>query len=209
MYKILTKMHTQRDGIYQTYMILSQDKQMVEYATEDKEEAKQMALTLLKTVGYKDLRIVDDQDYYIDIINIQDNLISQEDEQDAENLLGQIGYGDLYLSNDAQYDIDLIWGKKPEPAQDTFTATILDNGEITAAPWEITNIPIHGEAVFRIQPKDPESILGFHLFINGVACGTGIPEWLIVETFDDSTVSLTAKDITQDIVLSVQFDREQ
>lgn len=208
MYKIITKMHTLRDGIGRYHMILNDDGNLVEFATDDKEEARLEALKILKKVGYNDLRIVDEQDFYIEVNNVIDNNITEEDVNEAEKILGNVGYEDLYLSNDADYNIDLHWGVKPEPGQDVFTVSILDNGEITAVPWEIANIPAHGEAVFRIQPRDPENILGFHLFINGVACDTGIPEWLTIETFDDSTVTLTVKDVTQDITLSVQFDRE-
>ena len=209
MYKILTKLHTKYNGAYCFHLVKNEDGAIVEYATDNIDEAKEMALTVLKQVGYNDVRIVEDKPYYIEIDNIINNDITQEDIDKALDLMGHIGYEDLYLTNDADYDINLHWGVKPEPEQDTFTVSILDNGEITAVPWEISNIPVHGEAAFRIQPNNSENILGFHLFINGVACGTGIPEWLIVETFDDSTVSLTVKDITQDIVLSVQFDREQ
>jgi hypothetical protein len=208
MYKIITKMHTLRDGVGRYHMILNDEGNLVEFATDDKEEAKLEALKILKKVGYNDLRIVDEQDFYIEVNNVIDNNITADDIVEAEKILGKVGYEDLYLTNDADYDIELKWGIKPEGEQTTFTVTIVDNGEITAVPWEITDIPEHGEVQFRIQPKDPDNILGFHLFINGVICDAGIPDWLGIETFDDSTVTLTVKDITQDIALSVQFDRE-
>lgn len=207
MYKIITKMHTLRDGVGRYHMVPDESGKLIEFATDDKEQAKLEALKILKKVGYNDLRIVDEQDFYIEIENVVDNNITADDIIEAEKILGKVGYEDLYLTNDADYDIELKWGIKPEGEQTTFTVTIVDNGEITAVPWEITDIPEHGEAQFRIQPKDPDNILGFHLFINGVICDTGIPNWLDIETFDDATVTLTVTDITQDIELLVQFDR--
>lgn len=204
MYKILTKMHTQRDGIYQTYMILGQDKQMVEYATEDKEEAKQMALTLLKTVGYKDLRIVDDQDYYIDIINIQNNLISQEDEQDAEKLLGHIGYGDLYLSNNAQYDIDLIWGQKPMPEQTKYTIDVQGPDELLNQPIEYT--VSNDEVELRVPLFFDKRVKVFHLIINEELMNKGIPAWIQYQHVSDTEGVLILKNIDRDYNIQIEVD---
>lgn len=68
MYKIMTKLHTSADNIFAFYMIKNDNDALVEYSVNTAEEAAKQAMELLKEVGYSDLRIIDDQSYYLDLI---------------------------------------------------------------------------------------------------------------------------------------------
>lgn len=68
MYKILTKLHTVADNVWRFEMITNDKDEVVEYASMSKDEAAAKALELLGRVGYEDLRIMDDQSYYLDLI---------------------------------------------------------------------------------------------------------------------------------------------
>ena len=48
MYKIMTKMHTKREGIYRFLMVENEDKQLVEFETDSRQAAEEMTLSLLK-----------------------------------------------------------------------------------------------------------------------------------------------------------------
>lgn len=68
MYKILTKLHTVADNIWAFHMVANDNGEIVEYASMSKEEAAEKALSLLERIGCEDLRIVDDQSYYLNLI---------------------------------------------------------------------------------------------------------------------------------------------
>ena len=70
MYKIMTKMHTKREGIYRFLMVENENKQLVEFETDSRQAAEEMALSLLKKVGYADLRVVNDEPYYLEICDV-------------------------------------------------------------------------------------------------------------------------------------------
>ena len=68
MYKILTKLHTSTENIYALHTVKDEDDNMIEYEAETGTEAAQEALKLLGQIGYEDLRIVNDESYYLDLI---------------------------------------------------------------------------------------------------------------------------------------------
>lgn len=68
MYKILTKLHTSTENIYALHTVKDEDGNMIEYEAETGIEAAQEALKLLGQIGYEDLRIVNDESYYLDLI---------------------------------------------------------------------------------------------------------------------------------------------
>ena len=68
MYKILTKLHTVTDNVWRFHMVENDEGEEVEYQVATPKAAAEQALTLLGRVGYEDLRIVDDQSYYLDLI---------------------------------------------------------------------------------------------------------------------------------------------
>lgn len=68
MYKIMTKLHTTRDNIFAFHMVYNDNDELVEYAVDTPEEAANEALKLLGRVGYEDLRIVNDDPYYLELV---------------------------------------------------------------------------------------------------------------------------------------------
>ena len=173
MYKIITKMHTLRDGIGRYHMVPDENGNLIEFATDDKEKAKSEALRILKKVGYNDLRIVDEQDFYIEIENVIDNNITVDDITEAEKILGNIGYEDLYLTNDADYNINLIWGKKHEETTPTYTVRVEATTPIVVTPSE-TEVEEHGNV--EVMISSAEKMRAYHLVINGEECIAGIPD---------------------------------
>lgn len=205
MYKIITKMHTLRDGIGRYHMVSDENGNLIEFATDDKEQAKIEALKILKKVGYNDLRIVDEQDFYIEIENVIDNNITADDITEAEKILGNIGYEDLYLTNDADYNISLIWGKKHEGTTPIYTIKVEATAPIVVTPSEI-EVEEHGDVELIISST--EKMGQYHLIINGEECTTGIPAWITFELLDNYSGKVILKDITQDYVIIVVPDAE-
>lgn len=68
MYKIMTKLHTTRENVFAFHMVTNDKGETVEYSVTTLEEAADKALELLERIGYADLRIADDQSYYLDLI---------------------------------------------------------------------------------------------------------------------------------------------
>lgn len=68
MYKVMTKLHTGAKNVFRFHMVTNDEGQTVEFGVTSLEEAAEKALELLRTVGYDDLRIVDDKPYYLDLI---------------------------------------------------------------------------------------------------------------------------------------------
>lgn len=67
MYKILSKIHTISNDIYEIYTILNDQGEKVEYGVATLEEARDKAKKILCKEGYCDLKIVEDSEYDIDI----------------------------------------------------------------------------------------------------------------------------------------------
>ena len=91
MYKIMTKLHTKAESVYRYYMIRNDQGELVDFETEDREEAAEVALELLRRVGYLDLRVVDEQPYYIEVEKTEDPGVLDKDIENAEKLLGIVG----------------------------------------------------------------------------------------------------------------------
>lgn len=205
MYKIITKMHTLRDGIGRYHMVPDENGNLIEFATDDKEKAKSEALRILKKVGYNDLRIVDEQDFYIEIENVIDNNITVDDITEAEKILGNVGYEDLYLTNDADYNISLIWGKKHEETIPTYTVRVEATTPIVVTPSE-TEVEEHGNV--EVMISSAEKMRAYHLVINGEECIAGIPDWIEFELLDEYSGKAILKDITQDYTIVIVPDAE-
>lgn len=68
MYKVMTKLHTTRENVFAFHMVTNDKGETVEYSVTTLEEAADKALELLERIGYADLRIADDQSYYLDLV---------------------------------------------------------------------------------------------------------------------------------------------
>ena len=193
MYKILTKLNTKHRGAYCFYLTKDTDGTIIEYATESIDEAKSMALEVLKQVGYDEVRVVDDKPFYIEINNVVDGSVQSEDIKQALSLMAHIGTDNLFLTNDASYEIDLCWGLKPEPEIPTYYIEVRGEDGLIATP---TSLEVQeGEAaVFTIDMAD--QIKNFHLMVNGEEFTEGLPPHI---TYENNL--LTINDIHNDLVV--------
>lgn len=202
MYKIMTKLHTQEESVYRYYMIYDEDNKLIEYATDDLDEVVETALELLRKVGYKDLRIVEDKPYYIEVEKTSDPGVTPLDIKTATELLGIVGYDDLSLNHDANYDLIWNWGERPQPIEDTYILAFINDlkgvwtyseiNEIKAGESRINSLTIEGEY---------ES---FHLIVDGYDCREGMPEW--IEYIGDLTFRFN--NIQADHEIEVIVDRQ-
>lgn len=204
MYKILTRMHTKRDGIYRFYMVEDSDGRFIEYSTDSLDEVKDTALMLLKQVGYLDLKIVEDKPYYVEINNIIDNTIQPEDVNKALEIMGQVGYEDLYLTNDATYGVQLIWGQKPTPEQKEYIVKVTGPVELNYQP--ITHIVSEGVAQLEIPLSFEKGVKVFHLIINGESFDKGVPNWIHYKHTSDTVGSLILDNINQNYDIYIEVD---
>lgn len=204
MYKILTKMHTERDGVYRVYMIEDDKGCLVEYSTDNKDEVVSTALEILKRVGCADLKIVEDCPYYLEIKNVIDNNITTDDIEHAEELIEQVGYRDLYLINDADYDVQLIWGEKPETETPIYVVSLEAPEGMIVTP-DFAEVEEHGSV--EVTVTSAEKMGPYHLIINGEECSSGIPSWITFELIDDYSGKAILSDITQDYNIIIVADK--
>ena len=183
MYKIMTKLHTKAESVYRYYMIRNDQGELVDFETEDREEAAEVALELLRRVGYLDLRVVDEQPYYIDVEKTEDPGVLDKDIENAEKLLGIVGYDDLYLNHDAKYDVIWHWGIKPQPIEETYALTFVNDLQ---GSWDYPEALEVRTGESRTNHLTMEGEYeSFHLIIDGYDCRQGMPEW--VEYLGDLT----------------------
>lgn len=200
MYKILTHLHTQSPGIYRFLMIDD-----VEFATDSLDEAAAMAKQVLTKVGYEDIKIVDDKDFYIEVTSYSIDDITEKEIELLESVLAKVGTDDISLSAPGDYEIGLLWGKKPEPIIPTYVVDIQSPENIIVTPSH-AEVEEHGNIELMINFVD--GIGPYHLVINGEECITGIPDWISFELLDDHSGKTILKDITQDYTITIVPDVE-
>ena len=193
MYKILTKLNTKHSGAYCFYLTKDADGAVVEYATDSIDEAKSMALEVLKQVGYDEVRVVDDKPFYIEINNVVDGSVQPEDIKQALSVMAYIGTDNLFLTNDASYEVNLHWGHRPEPEISTYYIEVRGEGGLVAMPASL-EVQEGEAATFTINMED--NIKNFHLIVNGEEFTEGLPPYI---TYENSL--LTINDIHNDLVV--------
>lgn len=192
MYKIMTKLHTTRENVFAFHMVSNDINEKVEYSVKTKNEAAEMALELLGKVGYEDLRIVDDQSYYLDLIYgrkpvpvenfytltlvspsfFHTELAYIEDKTESKEN-GEAGYSDI-----------------PEPDNTLIVDSIRLNETVSV------NIKLDHE------------VQAYHFIINDVEYKTGLPKWITYEEFDNTSGRLTFNGITRDYYIEVIVDED-
>lgn len=200
MYKILTHLHTQSPGIYRFLMIDD-----VEFATDSLDEAAAMAKQVLTKVGYEDIKIVDDKDFYIEVTSYSIDDITEKEIELLESVLAKVGTDDISLSVSGDYEIGLVWGTKPEVVTPTYIVDIQSPEDIIITPNHI-EVEEHGNIELAISSVN--KIGPYHLVINGEECATGIPAWVTFELLDDYTGKAILTDITQDYEIVVVPDND-
>jgi hypothetical protein len=193
MYKILVRLHTQAPGVYR---FLSQGG--YEFGTEDLEEAVIVAKQILKTVGYNDVKIIDDKDYHVKVISYSTEYVTDEDLDKLEKLLGRVGSDELTLSSVSDYEIDIVFDKQPEEDIETYVVTLEASPEFNIEQMT-SEIEEGGSARFPIGSI--EDIGSFHITINGEMFSEGLPPYIIYENG-----TLTIKDIHDNLVVMLIKD---
>ena len=204
MYKIMTKLHTQRDGIYRFLMTENEDGRLVEYTTESREEVEAMTLALLKKVGYADLKIVQDEPYYIEINNVLDKEVTSGDIDEAIELMKEMGYEDVDLGDDVTYDVSLVWGNKPLPEQPKYIVRVEGPVELNYQPivFEISGTCKQLEVPLSFA----KGVKVFHLIVNGESFDKGIPDWIHYKHTSDVVGSLILSNVNQDYNIYIEVD---
>lgn len=199
MYKILTHLHTQSPGVYRFLSAMGE-----EFASESLEETAAVAKEVLKNVGYDDVKIIDDKEFYVKIINHSIEDITEDEIDLLEKTLSEVGTDNLSLSALGDYEIDIKWGKRPEVEIPTYTVEFITSEPLYVTPNKITDIPEHSDVEVAIGST--ESIGAYHLIVNGEAYFP-VPEWIEYEIVPEiNGGKATLKDITQDYVIEIVPD---
>lgn len=193
MYKILVHLHTHSPGVYK---MLSQGG--IEFGTNDLDEAVIVAKQLLKTVGYNDVKIIDDKDYYVKVISHSTEYVTDEDLDKLEKLLGRVGSDELTLSSVSDYEIDIVFGKQPEEDVETYVVTLEESPDFNIEQMT-SEIEEGGSVSFPIGSI--EDIGSFHITINDEVFSEGLPPYIIYENG-----TLTIKDIHDNLVVMLIKD---
>lgn len=205
MYKILTKLHTSKPGIFHMHMVQNADKKWVEYQAETKDEVELEALKILKHVGCDDLRVIVEEPYYVDLQYEEDPDFNEEDEKaKVLGLIKHTGWGDLKISDNKPFSIDMIWGVKEEEVV-RHTITMITPENCVCEPQMIENITpgtSHSLAVTFTEP-----VVSFHLIINGEECA-GIPDWIDYIYLTDTQGVFTFNSINNDYEVEIVVDTE-
>ena len=129
----------------------------------------------------------------------------EEAKEMALTLLGRVGYEDLRIVDDKSYYLDLLWGKKPDPAQNLYRLVFVNNGEgYTADPYNKSDIEEEETVKVLIHfNSKPDS---FHLVLDGKEYKTGMPEWISYEEIDDTSCYLYFNGITRDHEIEIIID---
>lgn len=200
MYKILTHLHTQSPGIYRFHAIDG-----IEFATEDLEEAAAMAKEVLTKIGYDDIKIIDDKDFYIEVTSYSLEDISDKEIDLIETVLAKVGTDDVALSAVGDYNIDLIWGKRPAIDTPIYTIDLITTEPLRVEPQHVEVLE-HGKVELVITSE--EKIGPYHLLINGEPCDTGLPIWIQFELISETEGRATLLDITQNYVIEIIPDKK-
>lgn len=128
----------------------------------------------------------------------------EEAAEQALEILKQVGYADLRIVDDKSYYLDLIYGKKPEPVENTYTLEIKCPAGMTADPSFIDEIKENATVQSTIEFDS--SIISFHLIIDGKEYKTGLPKWISYESLSDTKGVFTFSGITRDHVIEIEVD---
>lgn len=206
MYKILTRLHTLSPGVFRYHLVKNDLGEYVEFQAETKEEVELEAIKLLKRVGCLDLKVIQEEPFYIDLDYSEDEDFDGEDEgAKALAMLQYMGWGDLRISDNKPFSIDMIWGERPAEEEELYAITIMVPEGCAVEPGAIENIQKDTSRSAVITFNKP--VEAFHLVIDGEQLTTGIPTWVDYEPLTDEMGILTFKSITHSHVVEVVIDR--
>lgn len=190
MYKILTHLHTHSPEVYRFYTVNGEV-----YATDSLDEVAKVSKEILKKIGYKDLKIVDDKDYYVEVTSYSNEEIGTEDIERLEQLLDSVGTSNLTLSNVGDYETEIVWGKKPEPETPKYKVNFEVPEGITVEPAKV-EVEEGNTASFKLSFEMEE--YSFHLVVNEEDFKEGLPQWI---TYRADIKELTINNIHSDLAV--------
>lgn len=204
MYKILTRLHTLKPGVFRFHMIQNDQGEWVEYIADSLDEVELEAIKILERVGALDLKVVQEEPYYVDVRYSEDEDFNPDNEEArALALLNYIGWGDLKISDNKPYTVDLHWGVREEEKKEKYYIDITSPIVCQFEPRYMDGI-VEGSSrsttITFIQPVD-----SFHLIINGEEV-EGLPSWIEYMSLSDTQGVLTFKGITQNYDIEVVVD---
>lgn len=205
MYKILTRLHTQSPGVFRYHMISDDAGHLSEFQAETLEEVELEVIKILEKVGCYDLRVVEEQPYYIDLEYSEDPDFNGENEAIAAlKMLNFVGWKDLRISDNKPFAIELIWGTRPEEEGPYYTISIMAPEGTVVEPSYLEGI---GEGCSRsAKITFPEDFNSFHFIIDGEESSTGIPEWIDYEPLNMNEGIITFQGINSDHVIEIVVD---
>lgn len=205
MYKILTRLHTQSPGVFRYHMISDDAGNLSEFQAETLEEVELEVIKILEKVGCYDLRVIEEQPYYIDLEYSEDPDFNGESEAAATlKMLNFIGWRELRISDNKPFSITLTWGTKPEEEGPYYTLTITAPETCVVEPNYIEGI---GEGCSRsAKITFPEDFNSFHLIVDGDDTTSGIPEWIDYEPLTSNEGIITFQGINNNHVIEIVID---
>lgn len=217
MYKIMTKLHTMKENVFAFHMVTNDNDEKVEYAVKTKDEAAEMALDLLGKVGYNDLRIIDDQSYYLDLVY-------------GRKPIPEENFYKLTLVSPYFFHAELAY-KEEEPVEEPVEPTepieepTEPKEEETIEP-QCEDVPEYGNSgtppennilvvdgirlneTVSVDIKLDHEVQSYHFVINDVEYKTGLPKWITYDEFDKVSGRLTFNGITRDYYIEVIVDED-
>lgn len=205
MYKILTKLHTSKPGVFHIHMVKNADGEWVEYQAETKDEVELEALKLLKHIGCDDLRVIVEEPYYVDLQYEEDPDFNEQDEKaKVLGLIKHTGWGDLKISDNKPFSIDMIWGVREEVVV-RHTITMITPENCVCEPMKLESIIPGSSRSLTVTFTEP--VKSFHLIVNGEEC-LGIPPWIDYIYLTDTQGVFTFNSITNDYEVEIVVDAE-
>ena len=209
MYKIITRLHTTKPGVFRFHMIQNEEGEWIDYQAETKEEAELEAIKILERIGYLDLKVIQEEPYYIDINYDIDADFDEDDEKaNVLSLINHVGWGDLKILDNRPFSVDMIWGEREESKVRHYINITAPN-ICQCEPRYMSDIVPGSSRSTTITFVQP--IESFHLVINGKKCD-GIPSWIDYMHLSDTQGILTFNGIENDyeieIVVDGEYDKE-
>lgn len=205
MYKILTRLHTQSPGVFRYHMISDDNGNLSEFQAETLEEVELEVIKILEKVGCYDLRIVEEQPYYIDLEYSEDpDFIGENEAMAALKMLNFTGWGDLRISDNKPFTIELIFGTRPEEEGTYYTLSIIAPETCLVEPALIEGIEPGCSRTAKITFQ--EEFTPFHILVDGEEQTNGIPDWIEYEPLSSTEGVLAFQGINNDHTIEIVLD---
>jgi hypothetical protein len=176
-----------------------------EFQAETLEEVELEVIKILEKVGCYDLRIVEEQPYYIDLEYSEDPDFDGESEGEvALRMLNFVGWRDLRISDNKPFTIELIFGTRPEEQPSHYTLTITAPEDCIVEPNEFTDIVAGCSRNAKIT--FPENWCSFHMIIDGEEANEGNPSWIEYEPLTNTEGVLTFQGINTNHTIEIVLD---